>query len=69
MIKSVDIENYLASSKMQKYFQKKFGKIFLKIFENWQFLIIEKRYFKKSTIFKDFLRNLPNFFLEIFLHF
>ena len=45
MIKSVDIENCLASSKMQKYFQKKFGKIFLKIFENRRFLIIEKRYF------------------------
>ena len=45
MIKSVDIENYLASSKMQKNFKKKFGKIFKKIFENRQFFIIEKRYF------------------------
>ena len=39
--KSVDIENYFASSKLQKYFKKKFGKIFLKIFENRRFLIIE----------------------------
>ena len=30
---------------MQKYFKKKFGKIFLKIFENRPFLIIEKIYF------------------------
>ena len=40
MKKSVDIENCLASSKLQKYFKKKFGKIFLKIFENQQFLKI-----------------------------
>ena len=38
MIKSVDIENYLASSKMQKKFKKKSWKIFKKIFENQQFL-------------------------------
>ena len=45
MKKSVDIENCLASSKLPKYFFKKFGKIFKKIFENWRFLIIEKKYF------------------------
>ena len=57
MKKSVHIENWLASSKIQK------------IFKNRRFLIIEKIYFLKLPIFKEFLRNLPNFFLEIFLHF
>ena len=43
--KTGDIENCNGRSKMQKYLKNKFGKIFLKIFEIRQFLIIEKRYF------------------------
>ena len=50
MIKPVNIENCFASSKMQKYFNKIIGKIFLKIFENKQFLIIVKKYFLKLPI-------------------
>ena len=45
MKNSVDIENCNGSSKMQKYLTNKFRKIFKKIFETSQFLIIEKRYF------------------------
>ena len=62
MKKSVDIENCLASSKLQKYFKKKFGKIFLKIFKNRRFLIIEKNIFFKIADFQRILRKSPQFF-------
>ena len=60
MIKSVDIENCLASSKMQKYLQKNWEDFFknlwkLAIFNNWKkiFLNIDdfQRIFKKSSQF------------------
>ena len=53
MKKSVDIENCLASLKLQKYFEKNWED-FSKIFENWRFLKNEKRYLLKSLIFKYF---------------
>ena len=40
--------------KNAKIFRKKIGGIFVKFFENRRFLIIEKRYFLKSPIFKEF---------------
>ena len=45
MKKSVDIENCLASSKLQKYFKKNWEDFF-KIFENRRFLIIKKIFLK-----------------------
>ena len=68
MKKSVDIENCLASSKLQKYFNNKFRKIFKKIFENRRFLII-KKIFLKIADFQVFLKKSSQNSFEIFLHF
>ena len=61
MTKSVDIQNCLASSKLQKYFKKKIGKIFKKIFENRQFLII-KKIFLKIADFQIFFKKSSQIF-------
>ena len=69
MTKSVNIENCLASSKLQKYFEKKIGKIFKKIFENRRFLIVGKKIFLKITDFQIFFKKSSQFFLKYFSSF
>ena len=69
MTKSVDIENCLASSKLEKYFKKKIGNIFFKIFENQLFLKISVFQLLKIANFQIFKKKSSQVFFEIFLQF